>query len=1565
MKSKALFILLMGLPAVIARAAEPMPMTSPPCYVVIAVDVSGSMERTDSPSQDARGRSSSLRADAQVVSMQLLPYLYSDLHIGVCHFSDRVRYVLPSEDTAPLLAWGGSYLNEAACRNMVRSPDFTGSFHTDIDRPLAWAMARIQAARRQHGDGPGKIILLSRGDSRDAAARDLETGGSLSRIATRLVRENVRLYPVVINTASHRSGSPATEPSSTEQAAEAMMTKLASLTDGTTYRITPTRGMPDILMDIFGLGRPLSGESAIGRYDWATVIVGPLPASVSITPGGETTQGAPRTWPLDGQLEAEAGIRRSSVTSNQWHTTILRRPDRDGDIERSWEGRWTLSPLTGTRMYRIPSFLLHIEPQPGSPWWAHQQVRLAAHVLDRHKGARSARQIDPTAALSVRLTAWPQGQGEPWQIDDGRWTIPSRLYESGLFTVPAFGLYTFQAELIHPMADTSASIVDAASEVLVHPPCIDLSVVENSGAVLGSLSEPSEPLSIDVHGGQPVSFRLSPKGTSDAKPVSGTLHIEPLTPADWDFKEETEANLATELVQLPEGEERIFAWAEVEVETSAGLLPFRLPRCELVYQPAPLRVEASFADPRTALWAGELHRQSVMISAFPVFERDREQVTAMFPETLGGTHIRTVDLSSETAQVMTPRVRLVDLPKPTGPKGRTLKATYALESEIPLPPADRGQISIEDSIASLEGGVKTYGVVDPMDDGLFEWAVYQAPDDGQTPGLAETVYCGEPVQFTARWQTDVEISAVRFEIVHLELDEPIVVNLPMASGSRQASIETIPPGLLSGRTYPVHVYVTMKPLAEATPVEIKLQGGQFNARDRRLLLEELAVGDEAGRDIVSYPWEPVQIPLRVVFAGYIAGNSQHSELIDRVKKSCRVTLTSPSGDVEDLTDSIEWTTLVPSDMREGRATRCELKGHVSYLPQNTGRATVEMTAEFVREQAAPSTQRAHGHLAIREPRLALSVERVTSSQEDSLFDSQMWAAESEGLSPVTTELSTRLRITVWPIRWTAAPPNMTVRLLRRPSSSAPWTTAFSAEDALPINSPLAHEVQAGSNGQYAVEMVGRNPQSGQVVARLTTPIVLSVQPHEVVPVLAPATWITPHVRQWPFEYRVAIQNESGDAPQISAIAFQFLLPDRQPVWLDGSVHAGRPGGPMSLPLSLKSPEFLPPLQTPQDGNIQFRLSSRGQELVRWEHPNVRVLPPVLERLAFSARPSGSEIESTERRIELDGSTELWARPVFRAAPEIVGQWTRTATTVYLWPYSGNETHLSARVLQELKARDRTETRSDATRVYSVEDGRADGAVRVLPALARQRFWGWPKPATTQRYAIAASAAFQVPDAPDGSQIAEWVDFTIVNVVTAQVIPWCWWTLGVVGFVLLAVFILKILAPRPSGLDLDLRLEENVARVEPTSLHSPVAIELSGTSLWLDINLHIAHAMSRSKTTRPKPLVVASAAAGVILRRAIYPRRWAWALITPKIGAGAEHVQKGLLCVWTGPFARQGRAWSSQSGAIALPGKGQASSIALDLGYDMAGTTRSIRVNVRLRNGAPQRERQPADAGRSI
>ena len=171
-------------------------------------------------------------------------------------------------------------------------------------------------------------------------------------------------------------------------------------------------------------------------------------------------------------------------------------------------------------------------------------------------------------------------------------------------------------------------------------------------------------------------FRVAAKGEFKVEPLSGIVHLEPLPESRWTLRKQDNGSLMTEPIPLTEQEERLTGSVEVEVRTFAGVRHLRLPAFELAYTPAPMRVECTFTDPREALWVGELHRQPLTISVFPVFDRLLDQARGLFPETLAGMHIRTIDLRSGTTQVMGPDNRLLERPQPGGPRdGRSLRPT--------------------------------------------------------------------------------------------------------------------------------------------------------------------------------------------------------------------------------------------------------------------------------------------------------------------------------------------------------------------------------------------------------------------------------------------------------------------------------------------------------------------------------------------------------------------------------------------------------------------------------------------------------------------------------------------------------------------------------------------------------------------------------------------------------------------------------------------------------------------------------------------------------------------------
>jgi hypothetical protein len=219
-------------------------------------------------------------------------------------------------------------------------------------------------------------------------------------------------------------------------------------------------------------------------------------------------------------------------------------------------------------------------------------------------------------------------------------------------------------------------------------------------------------------------------------------------------------------------------------------------------------------------------------------------------------------------------------------------------------------------------------------------------------------------------------------------------------------------------------------------------------------------------------------------------------------------------------------------------------------------------------------------------------------------------------------------------------------------------------------------------------------------------------------------------------------------------------------------------------------------------------------------------------------------------------------------------------------------------------------------------------------------------------------------------VSEWTQVYVIGQTLPRVIPWCWWFLAALVLYLLVVAVLRLFARRPDRLGLDARLQEHVAFVEPAGPESPVAISLRPTPLGKDVELQTRYLISRWGATGSgtgkllQPLAPVVALAKVLLRRGLLPRRWAWALITPKTAGNVQYVGQGLVCVWTHPFAKSGRAWSSAVGSFDLPGDGQVKSITLELPYRMDGTARSMRVSVKIRKatfpGPSQTDEGPYD-----
>ena len=99
---------------------------------------------------------------------------------------------------------------------------------------------------------------------------------------------------------------------------------------------------------------------------------------------------------------------------------------------------------------------------------------------------------------------------------------------------------------------------------------------------------------------------------------------------------------------------------------------------------------------------------------------------------------------------MSPDNRLLERPQPGGYEGRTVTATYFVESTVPVPPADKCEIDLSGNDREPAGGGQDLcrrrsggqGAVRMDRDAGRSVAQRQGP-------IADTLFCGEPIRFFA------------------------------------------------------------------------------------------------------------------------------------------------------------------------------------------------------------------------------------------------------------------------------------------------------------------------------------------------------------------------------------------------------------------------------------------------------------------------------------------------------------------------------------------------------------------------------------------------------------------------------------------------------------------------------------------------------------------------------------------------------------------------------------------------------------------------------------------------
>ena len=1223
-----------------------------PSFIVLATDVSSSMNEGDPLIPDSEGVLQAMRDDAQVTFLQLLPFVHPRSYVGVVQFAYKVRYCRPGDaqravrpGEPALLPWHATELDRDTVRALVRSIVPEPDLRTRVEVAMDWAHQRIAMARERHGDGPAMLILLTDGDPTNA---QYELSGVSRRVedaTNRLRADDVRVYPIIINRASWRPTRPPSALSDKEKAAERLMERVARATGGKTYRITRNFQLLDIFSEVLGAGvREPTVRFTVSRHHRTAILIGTALTSIEITGAGGGSGGKAYSLPIVGGIDAESGIGRKIIPLTKWDIMIVRRPADLSRLDRYWCGEWRLVPDSSEgdskwRVYLIPDMLLRIAGKPVSPWWAFEQVQVRAELVERPKElGEGDRAIPPLKGKDLLLSfeVAPVGVEEGIRLlERGRWDSAGRVYTTDPFyladTVAKPGRYRVICDCVDNVGGFGILLGRFAEVFEVQPVPLSLQLRKVwDGSVVLEVPAGTSQAAASCQGGDQIYGEIVPCVQEQADRFTGTLHLDDFTPREWPFSLDISGRLVTNAFTLPLGATHLAGWAEVKVETPAGARDIRLPAFDLPFAPAPPRLERQFGDRRRALWVGEVHEQTLTLSILPVFEESAERIKASFPMEFSRVSMRVTDTPSGVSKWVPVRCRRESAPRYLiERKAPKVVGSYRLESDAPIPPSDRCEIELGAVIAGLKAEPEEYDVVDPVREEVFIWRVFQDPASRLIPGVGGVLYRGEPVRFAAEWDADHEVSAVRFEIERRGAD-PMTVDLSPSAGERAAQVDELIDELPVGETYPVYVNVAFGADGADSGMNLRLYGGEFRAEDRELELTGLSVGETPGTDIECRALEEMTLPLRAGFAGYVPENPRHSQQIEGFKKSCTVKVSTEGGPTEDCSDAVQWTGVHPPPPYEGLRGVYRFEGQVTYTPQRTGRSTVEFGGELRAGEGMGSVNR----LFVRDPQLFLEVRRINHSGERLLFDTGKLVAGEEAVFPARTTLATQLGVRIqrggdgsaepWPVR---------VEVIRRSSPDEGETVESHEEVELTTDSPRADwRFPVKLPGRYSVRLYSAGSRPGQPHVDRLTPDLLTIKRIEPEAMLTPSSRLTRAVRQWPFKYRVPIQPDWSFPWR--ALDFEFHLPGDE--WRRGIAHREPSYKDGTMWLVVESPAYLPSLEASSlvDGPVEFRLRYRQAGASRRGRGRA-----LTDRMVQGAAPTGRRGGVRGRESRADGAGE--------------------------------------------------------------------------------------------------------------------------------------------------------------------------------------------------------------------------------------------------------------------------------------------------------------------------------------
>ncbi len=1532
----------------------PAKASDDPYFIVLCTDVSQSMNASDPLFEDkATGKRTTLRDDAQFTFLALLGENPTENLVGVCKFSDRISEGLPggTSEIVPagsaLLTWqqvGADWQNVRE-RISTRKSDSGG---TRIEAALQWARRRIGVAREQYrAKGHGIVILLSDGDP-DHASHQMD-GGPVLRAAADLASEDTRVYAIVVNAGSYRSGREPRRLRNADMVAEKLMDMIGDMTRGRTYRITATSSLLDIFLNIFQAapGSPPISNTAIfdvSKHHRTVVFIGPSLESIRLEPAAGGTAGKPYILAVKDGLDEASGIDRRVVPLAKWNIMILRRPVEPGRLDGYWCGKWR--PDGGGaggkydgRIYLITDFLLRLEMEPQSPCWMDERVRIRAHLVDRPRVLGEQTEVVPPLRgkdLSLSFVAVRGQTAAPIAVGD-EWDPSERVYRSVPFQLSAPGRYTITCNCADRAQNREIPLGAFSTDVLVEPSPLSLVIhTASTGAVVFPRGEDSSQ-GTTVQGGEEVYAELRRQGDTTIEITDAQLHVANMTPSQRPFRPEA-GRLVTEPFALPKGDKRLAGQAQVRLRVAEVARELDLPGdgFDFFYE-TPQELTGQFSDQRTALWVGERHRQVLHLSVFPVFPDLADATSGLFPRELPRAVMTFLGDPVGEPVVLPVQCTLDGLTTEKQDNAIRITGTYTLELGGVIPPSRRCEVDLGTILSGLQVRKKSYEVINPVSRRVFTYQVAQELDEQAQEGVAETLVTDEPIVFGAAWSPDQDVNRVTIEVREQEASgdrKSVLVVLPDAgTATSSRATRLLQKELQKDKNYEVDVVIDCKPEGADKYTTIRLPGGAFKAIDRHLKLSQLVIGSGGGQDLSCHALETMQIPLRAYFTGYTPDNPDHNRLITDFKNSCRLTTTNDSGSQDDISAGMEWTT-----SKEGPGRSYILEGQALYAPNRAGSHTVELTGNF--DESGPAGQlrsilTAACRLSARAPRFTLKVLEIVSPDERVLFDSERLISGGKQPEPVHNSYATPLRILLDSSGAVGSsseqPLKVSVALKRKNPTEAYTETVFFRELAFASGSEkaeiLVDESPLAREGDYFLQLSTSAPGTGAAPLSLTTPALVTIGnrivPEEVIP---PHGFLTLATRQWPFSYRIPVQTS---LPFRSAdLTFEFQFAGMEDTWLTGVASVDEGGGF----LRVRHPDFLPPLNGIVDGPMRFRLRCMDIDPVTWKSTSpIQMAEPYLEGIDLYWKKGANERILTGPDPALKPPFELWVRPRFRPAAELQGWWSTRQTEVSIVKTTGlaeGEPNDSPGLLMRTIALANAGRKEDFAKIRLVQNppgGQADAP--DMSEAGSTRVWGWPRVRHDDVYRILVWASYEErpfdisaagsrnpPALP--REIKECMIAGTIHVKRPFLdIPLAWGLVLLVAAVGALAQITKRWAPTLKSLGLRIYVKGD-AMVAPQESNS-AEVSLAHETSWADeVQVYTQYLSSRHPGWSPATVRWLTQLT-VLFRRLFLPRRRLCISVRPTVDSAARDVQMALVCLWTGPKRRHGALWSSMNGVIDL------------------------------------------------